>query len=218
MNSKNRKSYYQNSLNEKQLQKAVNVLSEVDVDLNNIVQKHGSPPLWYREEGYHSLVRIILEQQVSLKSAKATYDKLITKINPLTPQKFLEVSDSQLKRFGFSQQKSSYCRNVASALLDGTLNLAALRKMENEAVKSELIKIKGIGDWTADIYLLMVLKRPDVWPQSDLALAIAIQKIKKLDMRPNNNEMKLISKNWKPWRAVAARILWHFYLNNGKTK
>jgi len=218
MNSQNRKSYYQNSLNEKQLQKAVNVLAEVDADLKNIVGKFGAPPLWDREEGFHTLVRIILEQQVSLKSAKATYDKLVAKTNPLTPQKFLEISDSQLKAFGFSRQKSSYCRNVANALLDGSLNLTALRKMENEAVKSELIKIKGIGDWTADIYLLMVLKRPDVWPQSDLALAIAMQKIKKLDMRPNNNEMKLISKNWKPWRAVAARILWHFYLNNGKNK
>jgi len=218
MNSKNRKSYYQNSLNEKQLQKAVNVLAEVDADLKNIVGKFGAPPLWDREEGFHTLVRIILEQQVSLKSAKATYDKLVAKTNPLTPQKFLEISDSQLKAFGFSRQKSSYCRNVANALLDGSLNLTALRKMENEAVKSELIRIKGIGDWTADIYLLMVLKRPDVWPQSDLALAIAMQKIKKLDMRPNNNEMKLISKNWKPWRAVAARILWHFYLNNGKNK
>jgi len=205
-------------LNENLLQKAVGGLAKVDDDLKNIVDKFGVPPLWDREEGFHTLVRIILEQQVSLKSAKAAYDKLAAKAMPLTPQKFLEFSDSQLKAFGFSRQKTKYGRNVANSILEGSLDLTALRKMDNDSVRSELMKIKGIGIWTADIYLLMVLKRPDVWPQNDLALAIAMQKLKNLNTRPNNEKMIQISKKWKPWRAVAARILWHFYLSNGKNK
>lgn len=203
-------------LNDKTLLRAVDELVLVDADLKYIVDTLGAPPLWDREEGFHSLIRIVLEQQVSLKSAKAAYDKLMAGSNLLTPQKFLEFSDSQLKSFGFSRQKTKYCKNVAIAILDGSLDFIALRKMENTSVKSELMRIKGIGNWTADIYLLMILKRPDVWPQNDLALAIAMKKVKNLEHRPDNEEMINISQNWKPWRAVAARILWHYYLNNGK--
>ncbi len=218
MNLQNEASNHHKSLNEKLLNIAVKELSIADADLKYIFNKYGAPPLWDREEGFHTLIRIILEQQVSLKSAEATYNKLFAEANPLTPQKFLEFSDTQLKSFGFSRQKTSYSRNVANTIFEGHLDLTALPKMEIEEVKSELMKIKGIGNWTSDIYLLMVLKRPDVWPSGDLALAVAIQKIKNLDNRPNNDEMKEISKNWKPWRAVAARMLWHFYLNNRKNK
>ncbi len=203
-------------LNEDLLSKSVNILANRDVDLKHIVNKFGPPPIWDREEGFHTLIRIILEQQVSLHSAKAAYDKLIANANPLSPQKFMQFTDSDLKSFGFSRQKTSYGRNVAHAILDGTLDLTALWKLDDESVRSELMKIKGIGIWTADIYLLMVLKRPDVWPTGDIALAVAIQKIKNLDTRPKHEEMEKISNNWKPWRAVAARMLWHYYLNNGK--
>ena len=206
------------SLNNSSLLHTVNILANRDPDLKNIVKKFGSPPLWDRDEGFHTLIRIILEQQVSLESAQAAYDKLIAKVNLLTPQKFLKFTDNQLKAFGFSRQKTSYGRNVANAILDGTLDLIALGKMNDESVRSKLMKIKGIGNWTADIYLLMVLRRPDVWPSGDIALAIALQKIKNLDRRSNQQEMEEISDNWKPWRAVAARLLWHFYLNNGKSK
>ena len=204
------------SLNNNSLLHTVNILANRDVDLKHIVNKFGPPPIWDREEGFHTLIHIILEQQVSLHSAKAAYDKLIANANPLSPQKFLQFTDSDLKSFGFSRQKTSYGRNVAHAILDGTLDLTALWKLDNESVRSELMKIKGIGIWTSDIYLLMVLKRPDVWPTGDIALTVAMQKIKNLDTRPKHEEMEKISNNWKPWRAVAARMLWHYYLNNGK--
>ena len=176
MNLKNRISISQKPLNEKLLLNAVDVLVKQDSDFKNIVNQFGPPPLWGREEGFHTLIRIILEQQVSLKSAKAAYDKLVAKANPLTPQKFLKFTDAQLKTFGFSRQKTNYGRNVTNAMLDGSLDLIALRKLDDESVRLELIKIKGIGFWTADIYLLMVLKRPDIWPNGDMALAIAIAK------------------------------------------
>lgn len=216
MISQNNISTNYKSLDENLLQKAVDDLIIADTDLKNIIDKFGRPLLWNREQGFHKLIRIILEQHVSLKSAEAVFNKLVAKASPLTPQKFLKFTDAQLKTFGFSQQKSYYGRSLANAVLEGTLDLIALKKMDNGEVRKELIKIRGIGNWTADIYLLMVLKRPDVWPQNDLALAVAIKKLKKLGTRPNNDEMKEISKNWKPWRAVAARMLWHYYLNNSK--
>jgi DNA-3-methyladenine glycosylase II len=218
MNLQLKRSISHKPLNNNTLLKAIGDLAKTDDDLKNIIQKFGAPPLWDREEGFPTLIRIILEQQVSLKSAKAAYEKLVAKASPLTPQKLLKLSDSQLKAFGFSRQKINYCRNVANVILDGTLDLNALLKMDNDTVKSELMKIKGVGQWTSDIYLLMALKRPDVWPNGDLALATAIQKIKNLENRPTDDEMKEISENWKPWRAVAARILWHYYLNNGNTE
>lgn len=206
------------SLTNESLITAVNILTKKDADLNQVVKKFGPPPIWERNEGFDTLLRIILEQQVSLHSAKAAYDKLIANANPLTPQKFLQFTDSELKSFGFSHQKTSYGRNLANALLEGALNLTRLQRLEDDAVRSELMKIKGIGIWTADIYLLMVLKRPDVWPTGDIALAISMQKIKNLDTRPKHEEMEIISNNWKPWRAVAARLLWHYYLSHGKNK
>ena len=206
------------TLNDNSLLKTVNILTNCDADLKVIVNRFGPPPLWDRGEGFDTLLRIILEQQVSLHSAKAAFDKLIANANPLTPQKFLQFSDSDLKSFGFSWQKTSYGHNLAHAILEGTLNLSELRKLDDDSVRSELMKIKGIGIWTADIYLLMVLKRPDIWPTGDIALAVAMQKIKNLDTRPKHEDMEDISNNWKPWRAVAARLLWHYYLNNGKSK
>ena len=214
---KNSKNHYE-TVTEDLLSKVINILANRDTDLKDIVNRFGPPPLWDREEGFDTLLRIILEQQVSLHSAKAAFDKLIANANPLTPQKFLQFSDSDLKSFGFSWQKTSYGRNLAHAILERTLILSELQKLDDDKVRLELMKIKGIGIWTADIYLLMVLKRPDIWPTGDIALAVAMQKIKNLDTRPKHEDMEDISNNWKPWRAVAARLLWHYYLNNGKSK
>jgi DNA-3-methyladenine glycosylase II len=172
--------------------------------------------MWAREEGFHTLIHIILEQQVSLSSAKAAYDRLITATAPLTPERFMQLNDIGLKTIGFSRQKTAYGRNLAKSILHGDLDLTTLRTMDDGSVRSELMKIKGIGTWTADIYLLMVLRRPDVWPRGDVALAVAMQRVKGLMNRPSVEEMDSISHNWMPWRAVAARLLWHYYLNNGR--
>jgi DNA-3-methyladenine glycosylase II len=120
---------------------------------------------------------------------------------------------STLKSIGFSRQKIAYGRSLAKALVDRHLDLAKLAMMHDTEVRAELIKVKGIGPWTADIYLLMALRRPDIMPSADLALATAAQKVKRLASRPTPDELNTLSKNWKPWRAVAARLLWHYYLN-----
>lgn len=168
-----------------------------------------------RDEGFPTLVHIILEQQVSLASAKAAFNKLKQIAKPLTPHRFLELDDLQLKKAGFSRQKSAYCRNLSHSILEGELDLSALGNLGKVEVCEKLTRVKGIGEWTANVYLLMALLHPDIWPKSDLTLVIAMQKLKKLSQRPDSFTMVEISEKWRPWRAVAARILWHYYLNNG---
>ena len=203
-------------LTEAALARGVRHLCKLDTDLHGIVRDFGPPPMWAREEGFHTLIHIILEQQVSLASARAAYDRLLEIASPLTPASFLELDDATLKRAGFSRQKTAYGRNLAQAIIDNRLNLDGLRSMNDADVALELMKIKGIGRWTSDIYLLMVLRRPDVWPSGDLALAVAVQKLKRLGRRPTDEELKAMSHGWRPWRAVAARLLWHYYLSNRK--
>ena len=200
-------------LNERTLLRAVASLASLDSDLAKIAADLGPPPLWARNEGFQTLIHIILEQQVSLSSAKAAFDKLLSAATPLTPERFLQLGDAELKSIGFSRQKTLYGRCLSRAIVEGDLDVTALNSMDDESVRSELMKIKGIGRWTSDIYLLMALLRPDVWPRGDLALALAVQKVKGLRQKPTEEELSEISSEWQPWRSVAARLLWHNYLS-----
>ena len=203
-------------LNKKSLIKAVEYLEVRDRQLKLVVSKFGPPPLWKREEGFKTLIYIILEQQVSLASAKAAYDKLLKKIGSITSVNFLKLSDEELKLIGFSRQKTSYGRNLADAIITERLNLTELSDLDDAQAKEQLMNIKGIGPWTADIYLMMALGRPDIWPNGDIALASAVQKLRGIASRPSFEELNRMSLKWKPWRAVAARILWHYYLSERK--
>lgn len=198
------------------LHEALNVLKDRDTDLGQVLATLGPPPIWKRDPGFPTLVQIILEQQVSLSSARAAFNKLLQAVPVLVPEEFLKLNGKTLKQIGFSRQKAFYCNHLAESLISGFLNLERLKKMEDEQVRAELIKIKGIGRWTADIYLLVALRRPDVWPIGDLALATAVQRVKGLSERPSPEELDKMSLAWKPWRAVAARIFWHHYLNTQK--
>lgn len=193
-------------------------LTARDARLARIVADYGPPPLWAREPGFPTLLHIILEQQVSLASAQAAFDRLKAMANPLTPDRFLEFDDATLKTAGFSRQKTRYGRELAGALLSGSLDLDALVALDDDAVRAELTRVVGIGRWTADIYLLMALRRPDVWPAGDLALATAARHALGLPAAPRTAELEAIGEAWRPWRAVAARVLWHFYLNGGTKK
>jgi DNA-3-methyladenine glycosylase II len=204
----------QKTLTERNFQKGINVLTRNDPELAKVVEDFGPPPLWKRKPGFPTLVHIILEQQVSLASARAALNKLMHAVSPLTPKKFLQQDDKTLKAFGFSRQKTAYCRNLAESVISGRLEFKRLDTKTDGQVRRKLMEVKGIGRWTADIYLLMVLRRPDIWPVGDLALVSAIQKLKQLPARPGPDEINTLAAGWKPWRAVAARILWHYYLSN----
>jgi DNA-3-methyladenine glycosylase II len=197
------------------LHAALTDLTARDPRLARIVGDYGPPPLWAREPGFPTLLRIILEQQVSLASAKAAFDRLLMVASSLTPERFLELDDVTLKSAGFSRQKTRYGRELARAVLSSDLDLARLDALDDHAVHAELTKVIGIGRWTADIYLLMALCRPDAWPAGDLALAVAARGAFDLPATPSPAELADLSEPWRPWRAVAARILWHFYLSGG---
>jgi DNA-3-methyladenine glycosylase II len=173
----------------------------------------GTPPEWFRAPGFPTLIHIILEQQISLASANAAFTRLLALASPLTPESFLSLDDDELKRAGFSRQKTAYGRHLARSITSGELDLEALSELDDRAVKTELLRVKGIGAWTADIYLLRALRRPDAWPAGDLALLIAVQELKRLAARPTPVELEAIAERWRPHRAVAARLLWHYYLH-----
>ncbi len=192
---------------------ALRDLAARDPLLARLLTALGPPPLWAREPGFPTLLHIILEQQVSLASARAAFDKLLAIAAPLTPGHFLALDDAALKAAGFSRQKTGYGRNLAQAILAGSLDLARVAAADDDAARAELMQVKGIGRWTADIYLLMALGRPDVWPSGDLALAVAAQRALRLPALPKPDALEAIAAAWRPWRAVAARLLWHYYLN-----
>ncbi len=202
------------SLTEDAFHEAVESLCARDGDLGGVVDRFGPPPRWTREPGFPTLVRIILEQQVSLASARAAFERLL-EVRELSPEGFLTLDDETLKRVGFSRQKTAYCRGLASRLREGELDLRSLEDRPDEEVRASLRRVKGIGRWTADVYLLMALRRPDVWPVGDLALHVAAQQVKGLPERPGADELERLAEPWRPWRTVAAHILWHHYLSVG---
>lgn len=194
------------------LRKAVIALAGQHAEFTRVYRLYGTPPLWDREPGFATLLHIIIEQQVSLASAKACFDKLAARIGEVSPVDILMLSDAEMKKVGFSRQKTAYARHLAEALIERRIDLDGLHKLPNADVKAELIKLKGVGEWTSDIYLLMALLRPDVMPKGDIALHAAWHKLSG-GAKPNSDEFLAIAERWRPYRSVAARMLWHFYLS-----
>jgi len=203
----------QTILDETGFAQGVQFLASQDEHLAAVVKTYGQPPLWVREPGFPTLVYIILEQQVSLASARAAFGRLKAAANPLTPRRFLKLTDVELLRIGFSRQKTIYTRLLAESLAYRYFNLRDLHELHDDSARNMLIAFKGIGRWTADIYLLSALRRPDIWPTGDLALATAVQEVKRLRERPSPEKLEALSLPWKPWRGVAARLFWHAYLS-----
>ncbi len=208
----------QTILNEDLFVQGVRFLADRDAHLAEVVETYGQPPLWVREPGFPTLVYIILEQQVSLASAKAAFDRLNASVRPLTPKRFLKLTDAELLRIGFSRQKTLYTRLLADSLARRHFDLRYLHDLHDDAARKMLIALKGIGRWTADIYLLSALRRPDIWPVGDLALATAVQEVKRFRKRPSPEHLEKLSQPWRPYRAVAARLFWHAYLSKRRQR
>lgn len=200
-------------LDENLLQEAANWLAERDEALHRVLRTYGYPPLWDREPGFSTLVHIILEQQVSLASANAAFRRLQDLLQPVAPGAFLALDDEELRAVGFSRQKMTYARALAMALQEGQLDLSALETLPDEEVRRILKQLKGIGDWTADIYLSECLLRPDILPRGDIAMQEAFRVLKGLEKRPAHEEFLEFTRHWQPWRSVGTRMLWHFYLS-----
>jgi DNA-3-methyladenine glycosylase II len=198
-------------LTERSLLGGVRTLAADHPELAASVERFGPPPLWAREPSFATLVHLILEQQVSLASALAAFERLRIATGDVTPDAFLTLDDRALREIGFSRQKAGYARDLAVALTDG-FDLAGLERLADDEVRSSLMRFRGIGRWTADVYLTMCLLRPDVWPHGDQALATGAMELLELPTRPAFDELEVLAERWRPLRAVGARIIWHHYL------
>jgi DNA-3-methyladenine glycosylase II len=193
------------------LKRGLRHVAEKDAHMAAALEAHGHPELRQREPGFEALLRAIVGQQLSIAAAGAIWKRLEEAISPLTPQGVLTQGDAALRGLGLSRQKIAYTKGLAGDVRLGRVDLDGLSAMTDEAAIAELVKIKGIGRWSAEIYLLFALGRADVFPADDLALLIATQRIKGLEMRPDNKKMIEIAEAWRPWRGAAAHLLWHYY-------
>ena len=200
------------SLDEATVALASRELAARDDALAAALERNGPPPLWTRPPGFPTLLQIVLEQQVSLASARAAYDRLLVAADPLTPGRFLQLDDAALLAIGFSRQKARYGRVLAEALESGSLDLGRVAVLPDDDALAALTALPGIGPWTASIYLLIALRRPDLWPAGDVALQSAAAEVLGLPVRPTPDELTALAEPWRPWRSVAARMLWHDYL------
>ncbi len=187
-------------------------LADTDPVLAGLVARNGIPPLWARKPGFATMLRLILEQQVSLASADAAYRKLQAAVGSVEPTTVLALDDDQLKGIGFSRQKAGYARGLAEGLVEGSIDLDALETAQDEIAINRLRSIRGIGPWTASCYLLFALRRPDAWPPGDRALQVSIFRVYGLADVPDADTANERARAWRPLRAIAARLLWHEYL------
>ena len=200
---------------DKSIRPAIEALASADADIRRAYKTCGLPPDRRQKPGFACLLRMISGQQISVHAAKAINDRLAAAARPLTASNFLRLSDGDLREIGFSRQKVIYGRALAEAVVSRSLNLGALSRQADAEVIKRLTAVKGIGRWTADIYLLFALQRPDIWPVDDLAVVVAAQKLKGLDLRPTRKEMLALGEAWRPHRSAAARFLWHYYRHPG---
>lgn len=189
--------------------KTIQQLIAKDKIFQLIYDDYGSPPDWSREEGFESLLRIILEQQVSLASAKAAYEKLKNKIEIISPENILMLSEDELKQCYFSKQKIKYVKGLASDILNKKINLSELKSLSIDEIRNQLTSIKGIGKWTTDVYLIFCLKHPDIFPEGDIA---ALKSAYELTGISDKNQLLIYVERWTPLRTSATQMLWHHYL------
>ena len=206
-------------LTKKRLAEGVEFLCSKDAHLNSIVERLGAPPQWYRKPGFRTLLYLILEQQVSLASARAIWNKLIAfQQSEPNPVRFLKLTDEELRSIGFSRQKIRYGRLLSETIISGKIKLDQLQRLDDADVHAKLTSITGIGRWTADVYMMEAMRRADIWPVGDLALVASVTEVLGLQVRPNEAALEIIGAKFKPWRSVAARIFWNHYLSKPARK
>ena len=197
-------------ITEDSLPDALEALGRLDPDFRRALAEAGPPPLRYRPPGFATLLRIIVAQQVSLASAQAIWDRIEAACRPLDPARLLDFDEPSLRGLGLSRQKAQYARSLAGLMASGVLDLSRFDELDDEAAIAALVQIKGIGRWSAEVYLLFSHGRPDVWPADDVGLMIGAERLKRLEARPDAKAMRALAEPWRPLRAVAARMLWHY--------
>jgi DNA-3-methyladenine glycosylase II len=201
------------TFNKKNFHLYCNELTAKDKDLRSVLDRFGYPPMWTRTASFQTLIHIILEQQVSLASARAALKKLKERLGVITPKKLLTLTDEELRACYFSRQKTVYAKCLAQAIISKQIDLKMLAALGDAEIRQQLKTIKGIGDWTTDVYLLFALQRTDVFPLGDLAMVTALKELKGLSKETKPEELLRLSESWKPYRSIATMFLWHYYLS-----
>ena len=187
-------------------------LARTDNHLASIIKQFGYPPIWTRKANFQTLIHIILEQQVSLASARAALNKLKERIGNITPAKLLALSDEELKACYFSRQKIVYAKALGNAVVSKQIILKTFSDLDDAEIRQQLKTIKGIGDWTVDVYLLFALQRTDIFPLGDLAMVNALKEVKQLSKETKQNELLKLAETWRPYRSIATMLFWHHYI------
>ena len=189
---------------------AAEALGKLDPDFKRLVRDHGLPGLRSRPSGFNTVLNVIAGQQVSTHAARAIMGRMKAVAHPMTPEILLALSDAELGAIGFSRAKMSYARGIAEAIQGGTFSFRKVARMADEEAIAEMIKLKGIGRWSAEVYLLFALRRPDLWPVDDLGVLTGFARLKNMSALPTRKAMMEAGERYRPWRSVAARLLWHY--------
>ncbi len=185
------------------------VLTQKDDVLKRIISEFGLPIIQKREEGFASMCNIILEQQVSIASAKAAYEKLVNLVGKVDPFTIHNATDEDLRSCGISRQKTIYLKDVAQRVIRKELSFSSLPMKTEQQIRNELIQIKGVGNWSIDVYLMFCMQYQDIIPLGDIAIKNTLMELYNCQ---SEEEMLAISYNWKPFRTLASFIIWHYYL------
>jgi len=193
------------------LEADLRALAAADADIGAALARIGAPEGRRRPPGFEALLRIIVGQQVSTSAARSMWEKLDRACGPIDPVKIAGMDLGTLQAVGLSRQKAGYALQLARDVAERRVDLAAVERLPDEEAIAELVKAKGIGVWSAEIYLLFTLGRGDVFPAGDLALQVGFQRLKRLKRRPEPERLRKLVEPWRPWRGAGAIFLWHFY-------
>jgi len=204
--------------NAKQLEKLCDYCTAIEPKLHVVMEKYGYPPLWYREPNFATLVLTILEQQVSLASAKSAFNKLIEKIGEITLENILKLAEEELSACYFSRQKTTYVKLLSNEIVSGKLNITALNKLNEPEIRNRLIQIKGIGNWTVDMYVMMSLNHSNIFPSGDLATIKSVFELELIAPDTSKEKIILFMKRFSPYQTAATYLLWHYYIQKRNLK
>lgn len=200
-------------MNRLTLEQACDELATRENHFAELLERFGYPPLWARAGGFATMVMIILEQQVSLASARAVYDRLLKHAGRISAERIARMTAAELAACGLTRQKSAYCKALAQRVVTKEISFARIGRSDEPSARQQLLDIKGVGAWSADVYLLFASGRADIWPIGDVALIRSVFEVFNLDSLPDDSECLERAENWRPWRSAAARMLWHAYLS-----
>jgi len=199
------------TLTARTLKRDLRLLASRDAQVAAALERFGFPELRRRPPGFEALLRAIVAQQISTHAAASIWKRIEAAVTPLTPEAYRAAADETMRACGLSRQKLSYMRSLAELVASGEVPLDALDTLDDEDAIAQLVKIKGIGRWTAEIYIMFALGRRDVWPADDLGLMVGMQRIKQLRKRPDRKRMLRLGEAWRPWRSAASHLLWHYF-------